>query len=119
MYADYLKETYGLKTFESDIGFVTYKLDYGDLHIEDVYIKPDARNGDSRKVILRELVKTLPMDFIEDIDIAIDPEQEKAEEMLIYLLTNGFKLPSMHGILRRGDITVVSMNKNEFIKRLG
>jgi hypothetical protein len=119
MYAEYLKETYGLHTFENKIGFITYKVDFGDLHIEDVYIKPDARNGEGRKEIIRELVKTLPLDFIDGITVAIDPEQEKAEEMLTYLLTNGFKLGHMHSLMRRGETTLLHMKKDDFIKRLG
>ena len=120
MYKDYLKETYNLNTLESDVGFVTYRIEHGDLHIEDVYVKPDARNGESRKEIIRELTKSIPMDFIEDITISLDSEQKNSDDMLVYLLINGFKFAHSFRRLNSHDSEILLyIKKEDFIKRLG
>jgi GNAT superfamily N-acetyltransferase len=43
LYADYLKEMWGLNTLQSDAGFATYLFDGPECLIDDLYVKPDRR----------------------------------------------------------------------------
>lgn len=43
MYADYVKETRGIESLETDFGFATYIIRAGECYIEDIYVKPQFR----------------------------------------------------------------------------
>lgn len=55
LYASYIKEREGLRVFESQTGFATYKINADEFFIADFYVAPEKRKFGAGRALLFEL----------------------------------------------------------------
>jgi ribosomal protein S18 acetylase RimI-like enzyme len=56
MIKEYFKETLDLEFHENEYGFVAYKIEEDNLHIQHIYVKPEARSMKVATMLADEVV---------------------------------------------------------------
>lgn len=54
-WAEYLKETRGIETLETDLGFATYLFNGDTCYIQDIWVKPEVRKQHAASAIANEI----------------------------------------------------------------
>jgi GNAT superfamily N-acetyltransferase len=96
-YRGYLLEKFNMHVFESDHGFIAYRL-YGDkfVEIDILFIDKDCRKQGEGTAIWEEFKKTLP----ENVSVCtaeIDTLSNGPEGALVAFIKRGFKILNLEG----------------------
>jgi ribosomal protein S18 acetylase RimI-like enzyme len=92
MIKDYFKETQNLDYFENEYGFIMYKIQETNLHIQHMYIKPEARAMKVGTILADELVtKARELGCI-TMTGDVDSLNLKATESLKFILSYGLEI---------------------------
>lgn len=96
LYARYVDEKYGLDTFETDFGFITYKCTDTVCHVETLYVVPEARRQGAGTRLMDLVRRELP-DSVRFLSCEIDTGARDGEKSFLAVQSYGFEVLKTQG----------------------
>ena len=92
MIKDYFKETQNLDYFENEYGFILYKIQDTNLHIQHMYVKPEARAMKVGTLLADDLVAKAKEAGCITMTGDVESLNLKATESLKFILSYGLEI---------------------------
>lgn len=101
LYARYLSEREGLWTFETEYGFVTYRIldGHGYAELIDMYIVPEQRNSGKAWDLLYHVEEEAANKACKYLFTCVDPQAKNSHNSMLAVLAGGFILHRTDGSL--------------------
>lgn len=96
LYARYAEEKYGLRTLETEFGFVTYKLTETVCHVETMYVVPEARRQGAATRLMDLVAHDLP-DSVRFLSCEVDTAAKHGEQSFVAVQSYGFEVLKTQG----------------------
>jgi ribosomal protein S18 acetylase RimI-like enzyme len=92
MLKDYFKETLDLEFHENEYGFIAYKIVENNLHIQHMYVKPEARAMKVATMLADELVAKAKALGCVSMTGDVELENKVATSSMLFILSYGLEL---------------------------
>jgi ribosomal protein S18 acetylase RimI-like enzyme len=92
MIKEYFKETQNLDYFEDEYGFILYRIQDDNLHIQHMYVKPEARYMKVGTMLADKLVAKAKELGCSSMTGDVELENLKATDSLKFILSYGLEI---------------------------
>lgn len=92
MIKEYFRETLNLEFYENQYGFIAYRIQDNNLHIQHMYVKPEARAMKVGTILADELVEKARQLGCTTMTGDVELENLKATDALKFILSYGLEI---------------------------
>lgn len=95
LFARYMEEASGVKTIETESGFIAYSLGEDCVQIDHIYILPEKRSVSLFREFCAKIGDVARSNSMSFIDCHVDIEGPRARENLLIYLAYGFEVKNL------------------------
>lgn len=92
MIKEYFKEIQGLDFYETEYGFIAYKVEDENLHIRHIYVKPEARAMKVATIMANDLVEAVKRQGCTTMTADVEPSNFNATSSTKFILSYGLRI---------------------------
>jgi ribosomal protein S18 acetylase RimI-like enzyme len=92
MVKEYFKEIQGLSFYETEYGFVAYKIEDDNLHIRHIYVKPEARAMKVATMMADQLVAAAKEEGCTTMTADVEPSNSNVTDSTKFILAYGLRI---------------------------